>query len=73
MGFSLFPTANVRRSLTVLAICAMTALEGCSRDKALEYKEQSIYEIYSQAVRYVEQERYTDAAKYFDKCTQSSR
>lgn len=66
MGFSLFPTTNVCRSLTVLAICAMTALSGCSRDKELEYKEQSIYEIYSQAVRYVEQERYTDAAKYFD-------
>ncbi len=70
MGFSLFPTANFRRTvnvtLTVLAVCAMTALAGCSRDKELEYKEQSIYEIYSQAVRYLDQERYTEAAKYFD-------
>ena len=70
MGFSLFPTAKFRRTvnvtLAVVAVCAMTALAGCSRDKDLEYKEQSIYEIYSQAVRYLDQERYTEAAKYFD-------
>jgi len=48
------------------SLVALTALAGCGGDKELQYKEQSVYEIYSQAVAYVEDSRYTDAARYFD-------
>lgn len=52
--------------LTFLAAAA-TALVACSSDKKeLEYKEQSVYEIYSKAVSYVDNGRFTDAGKYFD-------
>lgn len=52
--------------LTLVAAAA-TALVACSSDKKeLEYKEQSVYEIYSKAVSYVDNGRFTDAGKYFD-------
>jgi outer membrane protein assembly factor BamD len=58
---------NLRRGLSVLfALAALTALAGCNKDKELAYKEQSIYEIYSQAVLYLEQGRDQEAAQYFD-------
>lgn len=52
--------------LTLVAVAA-TALVACSSDKKeLEYKEQSVYEIYSKAVSYVDNGRFNDAGKYFD-------
>ncbi len=52
--------------LTLVAAAA-TALVACSSDKKeLEYKEQSVYEIYSKAVSYVDNGRFTDAGKHFD-------
>ena len=56
---------NLRRS-TVAGLFVVAALTGCNKDKELEYKEQSIYEIYSQAVLYLDQGREEEAAKYFD-------
>ena len=69
MGLSLTPTFfKLRRGITasLFVVVAATALVGCAGDKELEYKEQTVYEIYSQAVLYLEDDRYTDAAKYFD-------
>ena len=66
MAFRLLPTSlKLRRGLAVVLLASL-ALAGCNRDKELEYKEQSIYEIYSQAVRYLDQGRHSEAAKYFD-------
>jgi outer membrane protein assembly factor BamD len=65
----LIPTDfTLRRTLLapLFAVLGIVALAGCSSDKELEYKELSVYEIYSQAVLYLEQDRYTEAAKYFD-------
>ncbi len=56
---------NLRRS-TLAGLFVVAALTGCNKDKELEYKEQSIYEIYSQAVLYLDQGREEEAAKYFD-------
>ena len=51
----------------ILVAVAATALVACNSDrKELEYKEQSVYEIYSKAVSYVDNGRFTDAGKYFD-------
>ncbi len=69
MGHALIPTfTNWRRSLagTLLAVAAVGMLAGCAKDAELEYKEQSIYDIYSQAVVYLDQGRHTEAAQYFD-------
>jgi outer membrane protein assembly factor BamD len=69
MGLRLTPfLVKARRSVaaSVFVAVAAAALAGCAGDKELEYKEQSVYEIYSQAVLYLEDDRYTDAAKYFD-------
>jgi outer membrane protein assembly factor BamD len=49
-----------------LLLAALIALAGCSRNKELEYKEQSVYEIYSQAMGYLQEGHYKDAAQYFD-------
>jgi len=78
MGLRLFPTVSsstvlktrpkFRRALAA-SLCvalAATTLVGCAGDQEIEYKEQSVYEIYSQAVLYLEDNRYTDSAKYFD-------
>ena len=56
---------NLRRS-TLAGLFVVAALTGCNKDKELEYKEQSIYEIYSQAVLYLDQGREEEAAQYFD-------
>jgi outer membrane protein assembly factor BamD len=69
MGLSLTPTLpKLRRGIAASFFIAttLTALAGCNKDKELAYKEQSIYEIYSQAVLYLDQERDEEAAKYFD-------
>lgn len=50
---------------TVLVLFA-ALLTGCSSDDELRYQEQSVYEIYSQAVVHVENGRYEQAALYFD-------
>lgn len=42
------------------------ALAACSSDDEIAYKEQTVYEIYSQAVAYLDEGRYKDAAAYFD-------
>ena len=41
-------------------------LAGCSSDEEIEYKEQSVYEIYSQALAYMDLGEYKNAAAYFD-------
>src|SRR4051812_6526896 len=49
-----------------LMIAAVLMLAGCSKNKELDYKEQSVYEIYSQALSYLEKGTYKEAAQYFD-------
>jgi outer membrane protein assembly factor BamD len=56
---------NLRRG-TLVGLLVLGALAGCNKNKELEYKEQSIYDIYSQAVLYLDQGREEEAAKYFD-------
>lgn len=53
----------VRAVVTALAFIALAA---CSSDDEIKYREQSVYEIYSQALAYLDAERYRDAAAYFD-------
>lgn len=55
-------------ALRLVAVAALTlGLAACNSDKKeLEYKEQSVYEIYSKAVSYVDNGRFTDAGKHFD-------
>ena len=56
-----------RKALALsLGMGAVLLLAACSKDKDLEYKEQSVYEIYSQALGYLDDGQYKDAAKYFD-------
>src|SRR5690349_13920565 len=50
----------------VVGFCAVLLLAACGKDKELEYKEQSVYEIYSQALGYLDQGEYKQAAQYFD-------
>jgi outer membrane protein assembly factor BamD len=64
MGPRLTPIAAALR--TLCAVAALGLLAACAGEKELEYKEQSVYELYSQAVIYMEDGRYTDAAKYYD-------
>lgn len=47
-------------------VFALLALSACSSDNENEYVEQSVYDIYSQAVVYLDNGRYVDAAVYFD-------
>jgi outer membrane protein assembly factor BamD len=48
------------------AAAAVAVLGACANDDELEYRELTVYEIYSQATEYLEEERYRDAALYFD-------
>jgi len=68
MGFRVPSFPRLRRGVVagLFVVAALTMVAGCNRDKELEYKEQSIFEIYSQAVVHLENGRYTEAAKYFD-------
>lgn len=50
----------------VFAACAIFALGACSTDDELEYRELTVYEIYSQATEYLEDGSYRDASLYFD-------
>ena len=54
--------------LRLLVVAALAlGLAACNSDKKeLEDKEQSVYEIYSTAVSYVDNGRFTDAGKHFD-------
>ena len=61
----MFSLAALFRSLALAAITAV-ALSACSGDKEIAYKEQSVYEIYSEAMKYLDDGRYKDAAAYFD-------
>lgn len=49
-----------------LAACAVLALGACSTDDEIEYRELTVYEIYSQATEYLEDGSYRDASLYFD-------
>jgi outer membrane protein assembly factor BamD len=42
------------------------ALAACSKNKELDYKEESVYELYSQALTYLDARRFKEAAQYFD-------
>lgn len=50
----------------IVAACAGLALAACSTDDELEYRELTVYEIYSQATEYLEEGSYRDASLYFD-------
>jgi outer membrane protein assembly factor BamD len=56
------------RGCKALALCAcvLLLLAGCGKDKELEYKDQSVYVIYSEALGYLDQGEYKQAAQYFD-------
>jgi outer membrane protein assembly factor BamD len=41
-------------------------MSACADTEEIEYVEQSVYDIYSQAVRFLDEGRYTDAALFFD-------
>lgn len=56
----------VQRTRLILAACAVLALGACSSDDELEYRELTVFEIYSQATEYLEDGRYRDASLYFD-------
>jgi outer membrane protein assembly factor BamD len=57
--------ATTLRAL-LLAAAAAVLLSACAGDDEIEYQEQSVYEIYSRAMTYLEDGRYKDAAAYFD-------
>ena len=63
---TLFP--SLKRFAVVAVVAAATfGLAGCNSDKKeLEYKDQTVYEIYSKAVSYVDNGRFVDAGKHFD-------
>ena len=44
----------------------ITPLFSCSSNDEIEYRELTVYEIYTQASEYLESKRYRDAAVYFD-------
>lgn len=48
------------------AAVVLAALSACSSDDEIEYRELTVYEIYNQATEYLEEERFRDAALYFD-------
>jgi len=48
------------------AAIVLAALGACSSDDEIEYRELTVYEIYNQATEYLEEERFRDAALYFD-------
>ena len=55
------------RLVALVAVCVLAvSLGACSKDKNADYKEQSVYEIYSQALGYLEEGHYKEAAAYFD-------
>ncbi len=69
---SIFATpvrTHVLRSLIrpfALVMGIAVALSACSSDDEIEYKERTVYEIYSQAMMYLDDGRFKDAAQYFD-------
>ncbi len=57
---------SIFRTRLVLAFSAILALGACSSDDELEYRELTVFEIYSQATEYLEDGRYRDASLYYD-------
>ncbi|NKB43098.1 MAG: outer membrane protein assembly factor BamD [Alphaproteobacteria bacterium] len=57
---------SIHRIRLTLAACAVLALGACSSDDELEYRELTVYEIYSQATEYLEDGRFRDASLYYD-------
>ena len=59
-----------RLHILVLKFClpalAAAALSACSSDDKPEYRELTVYEIYNQATEYLEDDRFRDAAMFFD-------
>jgi outer membrane protein assembly factor BamD len=53
-----------RISLACLALAL--GLAGCAGDEEIAYQEQTVFEIYSRALTYLDDGRYRDAAAYFD-------
>jgi outer membrane protein assembly factor BamD len=61
------PTLRRLIAMPLLVAGLAFAISACSSNKKeLEYKEQSIYDIYSKAMTYVDNGRYKDAGRYFD-------
>ncbi len=60
--------SNLRQKIAVPALLALTmiTLSVCSNKEEIEYLERGVYEIYSQAVVYLDDGRYVDAAMFFD-------
>jgi outer membrane protein assembly factor BamD len=56
--------AQLRSLMSALALAVV--LSACAGDEEIAYQEQSVYEIYSQAMTYLDDGRYKDAAAYFD-------
>ncbi len=58
---------SLRSRLVPLAAAGLlAALAACSSDDEIEYRELTVFEIYNQATEYLEEERFRDAALYFD-------
>jgi outer membrane protein assembly factor BamD len=57
---------SIFRTRLVLAFSAILAFGACSSDDELEYRELTVFEIYSQATEYLEDGRYRDASLYYD-------
>ena len=49
-----------------LSVLVLAVFGACSGDDEPEYRELTIYEIYNQATEYLEEDRYRDAAYFFD-------
>jgi len=61
------PTFHGRKVFTLGLVLVALALAGCGgKTKDLDYQERSVYEIYSQALGYLDEGKYKEAAQYFD-------
>lgn len=50
----------------IFVALATMMLSACADTEEIEYVEQSVYDIYSQAIRFLDDGRYTDASLFFD-------
>lgn len=58
--------SSFKSARLTLAACVVFVLGACSSDDELEYRELTVFEIYSQATEYLEDGRYRDASLYYD-------
>lgn len=60
--------SNLRRKIAAPLFAILTALtlSACAETDEIEYVEQSVYDIYSRAVGYLEDGRYPEASLFFD-------